>query len=75
MELTFEDKYSRELASNLETCEMLCIYLEMSDSDIKDITRIRLLRRWKQIRGSAATYKAMTITNYIPVAIRNFQMR
>ena len=67
MELTFEDKHLRELASHLETCEMLGTYLEMSDADIKAITsqgdvgiqKIRLLKRWKQMCGLAATYKVM----------------
>lgn len=67
MELTFEDDHLRELASNLESCEILGIYLEIPDTDIKNIMshgevevqKIRLRKCWKQRCGSTATYKAM----------------
>ena len=69
MELTFKDEHLRELASNIESCEILGMYLEIPDADINSITsqgevevqKIRLLKRWKQRCGSAATYKAMVI--------------
>ena len=67
MELTFEDEHLRELASKLESCELLGIYLEIPDTDIKgimsqgevEVQKIRLLKCWKQRCGSAATYRAM----------------
>ena len=67
MELTFKDEHLRELASNLESCEILGMYLEISDVDIQsimsqgkvEVQRIRLLKHWKQWCGSAATHRVM----------------
>ena len=67
MELTIKDEHLRKLASNIESCELLGMYLEIPDADIErimsqggvEVQRIKLLKCWKQRCGSAATYRAM----------------
>ena len=67
MEQTFNDDHLMKLATNLDSCEMLAMFLGMPDTEIKvimsqgdvGVQRIKLLKCWKQRCGSMATYKRL----------------
>ena len=70
MEQTFDDYHLRGFSLILDKWEQLAIFLGMPTTDIDNIKSqgsvedqgIRMLERWKQRCGSAATYKAMVQT-------------
>lgn len=67
MEQTFNNSLLKELALKLDRWEILAKYLEIPNPEIENIKsqapgdvaiqRIKLLERWKERCGSAATYK------------------